>query len=267
MAAAEAQSLEAERIALRLRASAALNVIQFGRGLVALSAGQHAEAYVHLARMFDRADAAYHSMARCWAIGHLAEAASRVGQPDEARAVVRELEPLAERTPSPFFHVSLRHARAVLADDATAETCFAAALEADLTFWPVDWARLRLANGAWLRRHHRLGQARASLRTARDAFDALGAASWGDRAREELRAAGEMSQPRRMHPREELTPQEQQIALMAAEGLSNKEIAQRLYLSHRTVSSHLYRVFPKLGITSRAHIARALSLENPSLHD
>jgi len=74
-----------------------------------------------------------------------------------------------------------------------------------------------------------------------------------------LRAAGEASQKRRLNVWDQLSPQEMQIANMAAEGLSNREIAQRLYLSPRTVGSHLYRLFPKLGITSRAQLVAALA--------
>jgi DNA-binding NarL/FixJ family response regulator len=100
---------------------------------------------------------------------------------------------------------------------------------------------------------------RASLREARDMFDALGASSWGDQARSELRASGERSRRRVPEARDDLTAQELQIAQLAATGLSNREIGQRLYLSHRTISTHLYRVFPKLGITSRAELSAALA--------
>ena len=86
-------------------------------------------------------------------------------------------------------------------------------------------------------------------------FDAIGAYNWGDQARSELRASGERSRRRVPEARDQLTAQELQIAQLAADGLSNREIGQRLYLSHRTISTHLYRVFPKLGVTSRAESA------------
>jgi DNA-binding NarL/FixJ family response regulator len=110
----------------------------------------------------------------------------------------------------------------------------------------------------WLRRQRRPADARPRLRIARDTFDALGAIPWGDRARQELRASGETSGQRSPDLREQLTPQELQIATMAADGLSNREIGQKLYLSHRTVGSHLYRAFPKLGITSRHELRQTL---------
>ena len=95
---------------------------------------------------------------------------------------------------------------------------------------------------------------------AHDIFDPIGAPNWGDHARSELRASGERSRRRVPKARDQLTAQELQIAQLAATGLSNREIGQRLYLSHRTVSTHLYRVFPKLGITSRAELSAALTL-------
>jgi DNA-binding NarL/FixJ family response regulator len=97
------------------------------------------------------------------------------------------------------------------------------------------------------------------LRAARDAFEALGVGPWAERARQELRASGESSRRRTPDKLDELTAQELQIVQMAAGGLSNREIGQRLYLSHRTVESHLYRVFPKLGVSSRAQLAGVLS--------
>jgi DNA-binding NarL/FixJ family response regulator len=96
------------------------------------------------------------------------------------------------------------------------------------------------------------------LRDAIDLFDALGATRWSERARQELRAAGEKIGPRTQDARDRLTAQELQIAELAAEGLSNREIGERLFLSHRTIGSHLYRVFPKLGITARAQLRTAL---------
>lgn len=90
----------------------------------------------------------------------------------------------------------------------------------------------------------------------------LGASPWAERAREELRASGIASYARAPALWSSLSAQELQVARMAAEGLSNRQIAERLYLSHRTLSSHLYRIFPKLGITSRAQLA-AMSLDLP----
>jgi RNA polymerase sigma factor (sigma-70 family) len=197
-------------------------------------------------------------MESCWAIGNLAEAAARSGNTDDAREVLKGLEPLAQRTPSPWLLVAMNHARALLADDKDAETLFQAGLAADLIRWPFDRARLLLAYGAWLRRQRRPTESRSVLREARDGFDALGVVAWGDRSRQELRASGETSRARTAEAFDQLSPQELQIARLASAGLTNREIGQQLYLSHRTVSSHLYRIFPKLGTTSRSELTSAL---------
>jgi DNA-binding CsgD family transcriptional regulator len=135
-----------------------------------------------------------------------------------------------------------------------AQALFADAFDAGLAAWPLHRARLQLAYGMWLRRRQQAGDSRAPLRAARDTFDALGAAPWAQRARDELRASGERSRQPAPLALDLLAPQELQIARLVAEGLSNREIGQQLYLSHRTVSNHLYRIFPKLGITSRVEL-------------
>jgi DNA-binding NarL/FixJ family response regulator len=110
-----------------------------------------------------------------------------------------------------------------------------------------------------LRRQRRITDARSPLRSALETFDRLGARDWAERARGELRAAGEDTVRRPPEAWYQLTAQEMQIAGLVAEGFSNKEIGRRLYVSHRTISSHLYRMFPKLGVTSRAQLAGAAS--------
>ena len=152
--------------------------------------------------------------------------------------------------------LGLLHARALLADDdQEAATRFAEALHADYTHWPLQRARLLLSYGKWLRRQRRISESRAPLRDARDAFEAMGCAAWADQARTRAASVGRGQPPAPARPvaHDQLTAQELQIAQLAAEGLSNRQIGQRLYLSHRTVGTHLYRVFPKLGINTRAN--------------
>jgi DNA-binding CsgD family transcriptional regulator len=196
-------------------------------------------------------------MTQWWGLDHLADAAG-VTHRTAARAIVARLEPLVALTPATGIRLVVAYAQAVLADDALAEARFLAALDDDLAHWPLMRARLFLAYGTWLRRQRRSSEARAPLRRARDAFDAIGASPWAERANIELRAAGESSQRQRAGAVDQLTPQELQIAQLAAEGLSNRDIGQRLYLSHRTIGSHLYRIFPKLGVTSRAQLRAAI---------
>ena len=190
----------------------------------------------------------------------LAASAAIVVDTGEARARVKQVEATSGDIPGTCIAVGLRHPRAVLAQaPGEAADRFDEALGADLTHWPLQRARLLLAYGRWLRRQRRIAGSRAPLRDARDAFDAMGCAAWGDQARRELRASGESSRRRDLATRDQLTAQELQIAQLAAQGLSNRDIAQRLYLSHRTIGTHLYRIFPKLGITSRGELRSALS--------
>ena len=258
----DAHSAEAERLALALGVKVVLSVNQLARGVAAIGAGKAETAFEHLARLYDPADPAYHHLQSGWALGSLAEAAVRSGRAGEARAVLAAWEPTAARTPSPWLHLSMRHARALLAEGDEAESLFEVALAADLSRWPFERARVQLAFGEWLRRRRRVAESRAPLRAAHDVFDALRAEPWAERGRQELRAAGESIHARGSSEVDELTPQELRIAQMAAQGLSNREIGQRLYLSHRTVSSHLYRIFPKLGIGSRFELRSALAETN-----
>jgi DNA-binding CsgD family transcriptional regulator/tetratricopeptide (TPR) repeat protein len=258
---AERLVAEAEKTAIPQGLNDLICMIAFARGVTWLGAGRPAVALEHLTRVFDQDDPAFHEAARFMSITYLADAASQSGQRHVAVPILDELETLAQRTPSPTLHAGLVYARAVLAQDDAAEWLYDAALGSDLRYHPFDHARLQLAYGAWLRRHRRVSESRRPLRAARQVFDALACVPWGERARQELRATGEQSRPRVPGARDQLTPQELQIAQMAADGLTNREIGQKLYLSHRTVGSHLYRIFPKLDITSRAQLASRLDAD------
>ena len=109
-----------------------------------------------------------------------------------------------------------------------------------------------------MRRRHRVAESRAPLRAARDTFDALGFASVAEYARQELRAAGEASQRRAAEAWDQLTPQELQIARLVVDGLTNREIAQQLFLSRHTVGYHLHHIFTKVGVTSRSQLHSVL---------
>ncbi|MFF7215237.1 AAA family ATPase [Streptomyces sp. NPDC008238] len=247
---------QARTIAVRLNSPLLHATVRMARGTALSCSGEHAEAYAQLRWLADPADAGHHVMTALWTVGDLAEAAAHCGEKEDARAVLERLAPLAGRTPAARVRLAARHARAVLAHGDEGEAAFASALDADLAGWSLERARLRLAYGEWLRRQRRVLESRAPLRAARDAFDDLGAAAWSRRARQELEATGETTRQRSPRAADRLTPQELQIAMLAAEGLSNKEIGARLYVSHRTVSTHLSRIFPKLGVTSRSRLAR-----------
>jgi DNA-binding CsgD family transcriptional regulator len=248
---------QAEQVLLTAGLPPLLAQVELARGTAALGAGHYDEAYEHLARIFDPHDAAYHPHLRAWALVDLAEAAEGGGHQDAARRHYTELIPEAATTGSPLLRASLAVAAPMLATD-DAQALFDAAFGAGLADWPLHRARLQLAYGMWLRRRQQAGDSRAPLRAAKDTFDALGADAWAERARRELRAAGERSGQPAPRALDLLAPQDLQIARLAAEGLSNREIGQQLYLSHRTVGNHLYRIFPKLGITSRAELAAVM---------
>jgi DNA-binding CsgD family transcriptional regulator len=256
---AERLAVQAEVVAHAAGANITVAFAQFGKVLAALATGRHADAYRNADRLFDPADSAYHPVICSWLIADLADAARHTGHVDEARARVEQVAARAGAQPGTWIALSLRHARALLAEPEEAGECFDAALACELTRWPFQRARIQLAHGQWLRRRRRVAESRAALRAARDTFDALGCATWGEQARRELRAAGERSRHRVPEARDQLTAQELQIAQLAAQGLTNREIGQRLFLSHRTISTHLYRVFPKLGITSRGELSAALA--------
>jgi DNA-binding CsgD family transcriptional regulator len=254
----------AEATLLPLGANPLLALVALARGRQALAHERFAEAYAHLLRIFDPNDAAFQQFVGGWALADLVDAAR---QGDGDREVVddllREWDAVATATGAPHLEVQLRYAKAVRADDASAEPFYEDAMTAGAQGWPFYTARAQLAYGAWLRRQHRMAESRAPLREAARSFEALGLLRFAERARRELRASGEA--PRRRVPEAwaQLTPQELQIAQLAAEGLANREIGERLYLSHRTVGSHLYRLFPKLGVTTRAQLRNALGPTSP----
>ena len=264
LAQAEAAATAIQQQVLPLGAPAILAQVQFAIGLAALSAGRPADAYEHLRRIYEPGDPAHHLHVGTFAVADVVEAAARSHQHAAVRGLVERLEDVAARTPSPMLQAGLAYARPMLAGDSDPEQHFEAALGRDLAAWPLLRARTQLAYGQWLRRQRRVAESRAPVRGAIAAFDALGA-KWGsEHARRELRASGETFTRRVAHGHDSLTAQELQIAQMAANGLTNREIAESLFISRRTVSTHLYKIFPKLKIGSRAELGPALGVDAPA---
>jgi DNA-binding CsgD family transcriptional regulator len=226
------------------------------RTVAALSRHDYEEAYLQACRI-DPAGHPSLGVPGRWMVLDCVDAAVHIGHLDEARAHVTGAVDAGLAGVSSRTALLTAGAAALAAPDDEAGRRYATALAlpgADQ--WPFEQARIRLAYGEWLRRTRDTTGARMQLRDALESLDRLGARPWADRARNELRATGVATA--RTGPAAALTPQERQIATLAATGLTNKQIGERLFLSHRTVGAHLHRVFPKLGITSRAALAAAL---------
>jgi len=256
---AEQLIAEAEAALLSMGANPLLALVAFARGRHALATDRFADAYESLARIFDPADAAYHPFVNGWALADVAEAAVRGdGDVDLVRGFLTEWRQIAATTRATELEVQLSYAEAILASNHAAEEHFHGVLTSAAQTWPFYGARAQLAYGEWLRHQRRAAESRGPLREAAETFEALGQVCLAERARRELGATGEGARPRVPEAWAQLTPQELQIAQLAADGLSNREIGERLYVSHRTVGYHLNRLFQKLGVSSRTQLRDAL---------
>jgi ATP/maltotriose-dependent transcriptional regulator MalT len=232
---------------------------QIVRGIAYISMGNHLDAYLALTRVFEPEDPSHHSREQYGAIAYLAEAATRSGNHDHAEVVTARMALIADRSGAPLLTTHLAYARAVLAPEDAAEQLFLIGLALDVTNTPWPRARLQLSYGRWLRRQQRVTESRQPLQASLQTFQRIGATRWAEEALDELEASGAHIQDSAgSSTLKLLSVQESKIARLVVQGLSNREIAQQLYLSPRTVSSHLYRIFPKLGISSRAQIASRL---------
>jgi DNA-binding CsgD family transcriptional regulator len=184
------------------------------------------------------------------------EAAVRAHQLDEAADHLARFQAWVEQFPTPARLSLLARCRA-LAAESDAEPHFVRSIELAEALSPFERARNELLYGEWLRRERRRVDARPHLRTALERFQRLALPPWEERARAELRASGETARRRDPSTRDQLTPQELQIAHLVAEGMTNREIGATLYLSPRTIDYHLRKVFAKLQIASRADLVRA----------
>jgi DNA-binding CsgD family transcriptional regulator len=194
-----------------------------------------------------------------WALSELVEAAARSGREEIARESLEQLRERTSASGTTWAEGTEARASALLEDGESAERLYRAALEAlGRSRMAAHVARARLSYGEWLRRENRRVDARQQLRQAYDVFATMGASGFADRARRELLATGEKVRKRRDDTRDELTPQEEQIARLARDGRTNPEIGAELYISHRTVEWHLRQVYSKLGITSRKGLRGAL---------
>ncbi|WP_309136946.1 AAA family ATPase [Streptomyces sp. NWU49] len=224
-------------------------------GAAALAEGAHETAYDQLRAVFTADGLPVHYHASYPALADLAAAAVRADQHAEAHAIVERAARTLAAGASPRLRALINRARGLLADPEEAEPHFRAALaDPVLEHWPFERAQTMLDLAEWLRRRRRIAEARVPLTEALETFRRLGARPWIERARAESRAAGLDVTDADPDALAELSPQQQQIIRLASRGLTNREIGEKLFLSPRTVSSHLYRSFPKLGITARAQL-------------
>jgi DNA-binding CsgD family transcriptional regulator len=227
--------------------------------LAALGRGDYEEAYEHASAISPPGTFARYVPLALSVVMDLVEAAVQTGRRTEAAAHVAATREAHIADLSPRLALLAGAAAAIAATEHDASALFEQALATpSIDRWPFDLARVRLAYGEHLRRSGAISGSRKQFAAARDTFEKLGARPWAIRAAGALRASGlHASRANSVGP-SSLTAQEIEIARLAASGLTNKEIGRRLFLSHRTVGAHLYRIFPKLGIKSRAALADAL---------
>ena len=232
---------------------------QWALGLLDLGRGRAEEASARLESLVHGPQR--HHVAALRAVPDLVEAVVRLRQPQRAAEAFDYFRRWAGRTGQPWAAALVLRCEALLDQDGGAEQRFLAALKLHgEQHRPWDRARTELLHGEWLRRERRRTDARVPLRAALDAFEQLGAVPWAERARTELGATGTQAPApgRARGAAGLLTPQEAQIVRLAAQGLSNRDIAAQLFLSARTVGYHLYKAYPKLGVASRSELADVL---------
>ncbi|KDN86259.1 AAA family ATPase [Kitasatospora cheerisanensis] len=241
----------------RARGAAGLPWAQWALGVLELGAGRAEDAFGQLAALAGGGQNFHISATR--SVPDLVEAAVRLRRAEEVAGPLDRFEHWARRSGRPWARALVDRCHALLAPDELAEQFYLSAL-ARHAEQPRPWeqARTELLYGEWLRRGRRKAEARVPLRAAERTLRQLGALPWAERARLELDAAGAPAARGPAGAVAGLTPQESQIVRLAAQGLSNRDIAAQLFLSARTVGHHLYKAYPKLGVSSRTDLAGVL---------
>ncbi|MFJ8490408.1 AAA family ATPase [Streptomyces sp. NPDC094038] len=222
------------------------------RGLASVTRGDMEDAWWQLSGLFTADGSPLHPFVSARAVAELAVAAQRTGRSAEALSLLERVAADQGDRPSTRMTLLLHHATALVGPDGEAERHFQLALvNHGANRWPWECAHVRLNYAIWLRRCRRTLEARQQLTTVLETAERLGAGALAAAAGSELRASGAAPAPADAGLLEQLTAQQRQIVQLVARGLSNREIGERLFLSPRTVGSHLYNVYPKLGISSR----------------
>jgi DNA-binding CsgD family transcriptional regulator len=236
-----------------------LSVLDWAQAVLYNGLGRYEEARAAALRATDHP----HNLSTSnWGMAELIEAAIRAGTPELAADARSRLAEVARVSGTDWILGVAARAEALFVEDQRAEELYVEAVDRlGRTRMAVDLARAHLLYGEWLRRQRRRLDARRQLRMAYDLFSDFGMEAFAERARVELEATGERARKRSVETRDDLTPQEAQIARLARDGLSNAEIGARLFISMHTVEYHLRKVFAKLGINSRTKLAQTLPPE------
>jgi DNA-binding CsgD family transcriptional regulator len=250
-----------EQIAITMREArdrgegVGIAISEYSRAVLCNALGRYEEAL----DAASSASAHREAVAENWGLAELAEPAARTGHHGLAEEAVGRLAHKARATGSDWALGIVARSHALLAEGDDAERSFRAAItHLGRTRIRAELARAHLLYGEWLRRESRRVDARGQLNLAHELFLEMGMDAFSERARRELVATGERVRKRTPDMRDELTPQEEQIARLARDGLSNPTIAAQLFLSPRTVEWHLHNAFVKLGISSRKGLRQAL---------
>jgi DNA-binding CsgD family transcriptional regulator len=233
-------------------------------GVAELADGNYLLAFAQLSQLFGEDGAPVHNYASYLGLADLAAAAVQADRRPEGCEVLELALGRLDGMASPRLEQLIARARGILAEPAEAEAHFGKALSDPTgTQWPFERAQLRLDYAEWLRRQRRINEAKSILTDVLETFRRLQAGSSTQRAEAELRACGVAVSAAEPDALSQLTPQQRQIVSLASRGLTNREIADRLFLSPHTVRSHLYRSFPKLGITARHQLRDVVATAGP----
>jgi DNA-binding CsgD family transcriptional regulator len=234
-----------------------LTLVAWARALLHNGLGAYDKALVAAQ---DAIECPTNSAAAAWGAVELVEAAARVGEAQAAAEAGSRFALIAKAAGTDWALGVNARSLALSSTGGTAERLFRESLDRlGRCGMRVDLARAHLVYGEWLRREGRRVDGRAQLQIAYEQLTSIGMEAFAERARRELLATGETVRKRSIETRDDLTPQERQIAELARDGLSNPEIGERLFISRRTVEWHLRHVFLKLGIRSREELPSALS--------
>jgi DNA-binding CsgD family transcriptional regulator len=233
----------------------ALGINEWAAALLYNANGRYAEALAAAQRGREHDDVGLFA----WSLVELIEAGVRCDATDASSAALDRLTARTQASGTEWALGIEARSRALLSDGQAAEPLYREAVERlERSRGVVHATRARLLYGEWLRRENRRVDAREQLRVAYERFSRIGAKAFAERARSELLATGETVRKRRVDTRDDLTPQEKQIARLARDGLSNPDIGARLFLSPRTVEFHLHKVYTKLNIRSRHELSSVL---------